>query len=204
MLSHAALRTSEWDEAEVHYPHAASTKMTYVFRRGPPSHQWEPWVVIGESAILRSLGRSGMGLYAARSFARDAIVGRYEGTIVGAYPSRQDALDSPEAKRLVRRAHDKLLTRRLPQGGVELIDGETATAPHIPLINDPRGTALTANAELTDGGYLRIVHARVPAFDLERTLEQNARSELRIEYGSRYWRMMEALGADANTAIEVD
>ena len=204
MLSHAMLRNSEWDEAEVHYPHATSKKVTYVFRRGAPKHEWEPWVVVGESAILRSLGRSGMGLYAARSFARDAIVGRYEGTIVGAYPSRQDALESPEAKRLVRRAHDKLLTRKLTQGGVELIDGETATAPHIPLINDPRGTALTANAELTDGGYLRIVHARVPAFDLERTLEQNARSELRIEYGSRYWRMMDSLGTDASTAIEVD
>ena len=201
---HAALRNSEWDEAEVHYPHAASTKMTYVFRRGPPTHQWEAWLVVGESAILKSLGRSGMGLYAARSFSRDAIVGRYEGTVVGTYPSRQAALDSNEARRLVRRAHDKLITRRLPQGGVELVDGESSGAPHIPMVNDPRGTALTPNAEITEGGYLRIVHARVPAFDLERTLQENARSELRIEYGSLYWKMMDALGTNVHNSIHVE
>ena len=71
MLSHAMLRNSEWDEAEVHYPHATSKKVTYVFRRGAPKHEWEPWVVVGESAILKSLGRTGMGLYAGRPFARE-------------------------------------------------------------------------------------------------------------------------------------
>ena len=61
-----------------------------------------------------------------------------------------------------------------------------------------------ANAELTDGGYLRIVHARVPAFDLGKTLEQNARSELRIDYGVRYWALMDKLGTSAAHALEVD
>ena len=84
------------------------------------------------------------------------------------------------------------------------MDGESSGAPHIPMVNDPRGTALTPNAEITEGGYLRIVHARVPAFDLERTLQENARSELRIEYGSRYWKMMDALGTNVHNSIHVE
>ena len=201
---HAALRNSEWDETDLHYPHTSSEKVACVFRKGAPKHEWQPWVLVGESQILKSLGRVGKGVYAARSFPRDALVGRYEGTVVGAYDSRQEALASEEARRLVRRGHDKLMTRRLPEGGIELIDGATSGPPHVPLCNDPRGTALTANAELTDGGYLRVVHARVPAFDLGKTLEQNARSELRIDYGARYWALMDRLGTSAEHALEVD
>ena len=201
---HAALRNSEWDEADLHYPHTSSEKVACVFRKGAPKHEWQPWVLVGESQILKSLGRVGKGVYAARPFGRDALVGRYEGTVVGAYDSRQDALASEEARRLVRRGHDKLFTRRLPEGGVELVDGATAGPPHVPLCNDPRGTALTANAELTDGGYLRVVHARVPAFDLGKTLEENARSELRIVYGARYWALMDQLGTSVEHALEVD
>ena len=48
------------------------------------------------------------------------------------------------------------------------------------------------------------MHARVPAFDLGKTLEENARSELRIEYGDRYWALMDQLGTSVEHALEVD
>lgn len=201
---YASLKASEWDETDLHYPHSSSKRVTCVFRKGAPKHEWEPWVIVGESQILKSLGRTGRGLYAARSFARDALVGRYEGTVVGTYDSRRAAMDSDEARRLVHRGHDMLFTRKLPKGGVELLDGATAGPPHVPLVNDPRGTPLHPNAELTDGGYLRVVHARVPAFDLDKTLERNARSELRIDYGTRYWALMDQLGTSVEHALEAD
>lgn len=203
-----AIRNSQWDECAVRYEPAndrAPSSVTYVFRRGAPAHAWEPWVVVAESALLRELGRSGLGLYAARPFKQDELVGRYDGTVVGTFESRQAALASPQARRLVRRGHDKIVTRRRDRGpGVELVDGVTSGAPYMMRINDPRGTRLRANVVLTDGGYVKVVQERVPAFDLDKTLEENRKSELRFDYGDGYWAMMDALGADAEHALEVD
>ena len=70
-----ALSNSEWDEVCVR---TAEGKATYVFRRGPGKVRYEPWVVVAPSAILARLGKRGKGVYAARSFKRDDIIGRYD------------------------------------------------------------------------------------------------------------------------------
>lgn len=201
---YAAIQNSQWDECAVRYSHGPSP-VTYVFRRGAPTHAWEPWVVVGESALLRRLGRSGLGLYAARALHRDDLVGRYDGTVVGTFASRRAALESSQAQRLVRRGHDKLITRKRRHGpGIELVDGDTSGPPYMMRLNDPRGTRLQANVGLTEGGYVKVTQRRVPAFDLGKPLEANASSELRLEYGDEYWAMMDALGSDAAHALEVD
>ena len=85
-----------------------------------------------------------------------------------------------------------------------MLDGESSDPPYVALVNDPRDTALTPNAELTDAGWLRVVHTRVPAFDLSVSLALNARSELRIDYGEGSWALHELLGKSAENGIECD
>ena len=93
----------------------------------------------------------------------------------------------------------------MPNGpGFQVLDGESSGPPYVALVNDPRDTALTPNAELTDAGWLRVVHTRVPAFDLSVPLALNARSELRIDYGEGYWALHELLGKSAENGIECD
>ena len=84
-----------------------------------------------------------------------------------------------------------------------MLDGEHGGAPFIQLCNDPRNTRLGANTALSDHGWLRVTHARIPAFDLDKTLEQNAQSELRFDYGDHYWDFHESLGTHA-LPIECD
>ena len=135
------------------------------------------------------------------------VVGAYGGAVVGTYASRQAALASRECARLVRRGHDKLITRRPPDGGrgVELVDCDQGGGP--PLlhrINDPRGTRLQPNVALTAGGWIQVVQRRVPAFDLDKDHEGNAASELRFSYGDEeYWELMERLGGSAEYALDV-
>ena len=209
-----ALRGCEWDVCDLHWAHGSTREMRRaqcVFRRvplGASRSEWAPWVLVAESCILRRVGKRGLGLYAARGFRRDDLVGLYEGAVVGTYPTRQAALDSRECARLVRRGHDKLITRRPRDGGrgVELVDGDRGGGlPLLHRINDPRGTRLQPNVALTPGGYIQVTQARVPAFDLEQDHEGNAASELRFSYGDEeYWDLMERLGGSAEYALEVD
>ena len=200
----AAIRQSEWDECAVHYGHGPSP-VTYVYRRGPPSQQWEAWVVVAESAILRRLGRRGMGLYAGRAFTEGQYLGKYEGALVGHYDTRRDALTAPETRRLLRRGHDKLVAVRAAHGpGFDLLDGESAGPPYLQMANDPRGTRLQPNVELTEAGWMRVLRGRVPAFSVDRSLEENINSELRWDYGDDYWDLHTLLGTDTTHAIEVD
>ena len=71
------------------------------------------------------------------------------------------------------------------------------------LCNDPRNSRLTPNTELSEYGWLRVTHARVPAFDLDKTLEENSGAELRWDYTDEYWDYHEALGT-SNEPIDVD
>ena len=87
---------------------------------------------------------------------------------------------------------------------MHLLDGEGYGPPYVHLCNDPRNTALEPNADLTDAGWLRITHARVPPFDLGRTLDQNIHSELRFDYGEHYWDLHDLLGRSAEYALELD
>ena len=195
------LRHSDWDECGVQYNNGT---VTYVYRRAPGELYFEPWVVVGPSAILARVGARGLGLYAATAFRRDDYVGQYDGRVVGWYPTRAAALSAPETRRLLMRGHDKLLTVRAQGPGFHLIDGEQCTAPYIPRANDPRGTALHANAEVTDAGWLRITQARVPAFDLQKPLADNIYSELRVHYDEHYWDLHDLLGQTSEYAIECD
>ena len=78
-------------------------------------------------------------------------------------------------------------------------------APHVELCNDPRNAGgLTPNADLTDAGWLRVIQARVPPFDLSKSINENITSEIRIDYGTEYWSLHDSLGCDAEHAIEVD
>ena len=188
----------------MHYEHARSP-VTYVYRHGSASDPWEPWVVIAQSAILKRLGITGWGLYAARSFTRGDYVGKMQGTLVGHYETREAAMSAPETRSLLRRGHDKLVTVRPSQGpGFDLIDGQGAGPPHIEMANDPRGTRLEPNAELSEYGWLRVTRGRVPAFSLAKTVEGNVDAELRWSYQESYWDLHELLGTDAAHAIEVD
>ena len=200
MASQRSLRDSQWDVTALHWPHGPAQ---CVFRRGRGG--WEPWVVVARSAVLHRVGRDGLGLYAARPFRRDEYVGQYDGRVVGAFPSRDAALASAQCARLVRRGHDKLIARRPPHGGgVELVDGEQGGPPFLHRMNDPRGTALRANVELTPGGWARVTQRRVDAFDLGRGIDANAGAELRLGYGDEYWDLMEGLGSSQALAIELD
>jgi len=171
-----------------------------------PGGDWKPWVLVVESCILRRVGARGLGLYAARGFKRDDLVGAYGGAVVGTYGSRREALASPECARLVRRGHDKLITRRPRDGvpGVELVDGDQGGGPpFLHRINDPRGTRLQPNVALTPGGWIQVTQRRVPAFDLDKTLEENIHSELRVSYGDDYWDLHDVLGTQ-DYPIDVD
>ena len=83
------LRNSDWDECSVQYNNGT---VTYVYRRAPGELYFEPWVVVGPSAILTRVGTRGLGLYAATAFRRDDYVGQYNGRVVGLYPTRAAAL----------------------------------------------------------------------------------------------------------------
>ena len=114
-------------------------------------------------------------------------------------------MSAPQTRRLLRRGHDKLITVRPSQGpGFDLIDGQGAGPPHIEMANDPRGTRLEPNCELSEYGWFRVTHGRVPAFSLAKTVEANVDAELRWSYQESYLDLHELLGTDAAHAIEVD
>ena len=204
------IRNSEWDEVNVQYDHGPSGKTTvlYVYRKGPGEREYKPWVVLGPSALLHRIGKCGLGLYAARSLKRGDYVGKYDGDTLGHFSSREEALDSNRARYRLQRGNDKLITIRVSGStGVDLIDGSTSGPPYISSCNDPRNMGrITANTELTEFGYLRATHARIPAFDLDKSLAQNQQSELRWDYGGNdeYWDYQEQLGSDADNALVVD
>ena len=197
MATQAALNGAEWQ----HGPQGP-TSVQCVFRRVQGG--WEPWVIVAQSAIMQRVGRRGLGLYAARSFKQNDFLGRYDGSVKGTFANRDAALASAACRKLVQKGHDKLITRNLHHGGVELVDGETGGPPFLHRMNDPRGTQMKANVHLTPGGWVRVAQLRVPAFDLQQGLDANIKAELRLEYGKEYWKMMDGLGTNAAHAIEVD
>jgi len=199
MATQAALRGAEWDQVSVQH---GRTTVTYIYRRAP-GKAWEPWTVVAPSQLLLRLGIDTLGLYAARSFKKDDYVGTYpQHDVVGKYASREEALSAPEARRRLMKGRDKLITVRAQGGGVLLVDGEGGGGAEVPRANDPRGTRLKPNCVITEGGYLRVTAARVPAFDLDK--EDNLSSELRISYGDSFWDLHDVLGKSADNAIEVE
>ena len=155
--------------------------------------------MIAQSAVMRRVGVNGLGLYAAKPMPKDTVIGRYEGTVVAHYGTRDEALHSQEAAYLVQRGVDKIVTFRSRDGpGWDVIDG-TAYAhrpPCIPLVNDPRNTRLRANCVLSEHGYLQATR-NIPAFKLSASVSENVDCELRIEYGSQFWELVESVGTSA-------
>ena len=155
--------------------------------------------MIAQSAVMRRVGVNGLGLYAAKPMPKDTVIGRYEGTVVAHYDTRDEALHSQEAAYLVQRGVDKIVTFRSRDGpGWDVIDG-TAYAhrpPCIPLVNDPRNTRLRANCVLSEHGYLQATR-NIPAFKLSASVSENVDCELRIEYGSQFWELVESVGTSA-------
>ena len=184
MASQAALRDAEWDVVDLRWEHGPSP-VQCVFRRTRGG--WEPWVIVAQSAVMARAGREGLGLYAARSFKRDDYIGQYDGEVVGRFKSREEAVASVAARRLLAQGRDKLITRN--RGAVELVDGENGGPPFLHRMNDPRGSGLRANVELTWGGWVMATQTRVPAFKLYRGTEANIASELRLSYTDEYWRL---------------
>ena len=202
MATQAALRDAAWDVAELQWAHGESP-ISCVFRR--VRNGWEPWIIVAESAIMRRAGVRGLGLYAARTFRKDDYVGRYDGHVVGVFASREAALASPACRRLVMQGHDKLITRRPTRGsGVELVDGVSGGPPFLHRMNDPRGTSVYANVELTPGGWVQVVQRSVSPFDLNKGVDANIRAELRLSYGEEYWAVISRLGTRSEYAIEID
>lgn len=188
MASQPALRHATWDVVDLHWKHGPSP-VQCVFRQSGAAG-WQPWVIVARSAIMARAGREGLGLYAARTLDRDAYVGKYDGRVVKNFPSREAAMESVEAKRLLARGHDKMITRKSARGsGVELVDGEDAGAPFLHRINDFRGSGRRENARLTEGGWIQITKSHIPRFDLNRGVDANLSSELCFDYDNEYWRL---------------
>ena len=164
MATQHQLRDSEWDVANLHWPHApsrAERTVQCVFRRDTNGGEWEAWCIVAPSAILQRVGKRGLGLYAAAGFQKNDFVGLYDGRVVGTFPSRRAALDSNRCARLVRAEYDKLITRRPIGGGrgVELVDGSAGGPPFLHYINDPRGSGLRPNTTLIPADTSRLYRA---------------------------------------------
>ena len=199
MTTTSRLKQSQWDVAKLWWDRENQT-VECVFR-GP---EWEPWVIVAESALMRRVGRRGLGLYAARAMRRDDYVGLYEGEVVGTYSSRTEALRAKECHDRVRRGVDKMITRNATGGGVELVDGTRGGPPFLHRINDPQGTRFQPNVNLTPGGYIRVVQAHIPPYSLDKSIEENIGAELRFSYGDEFWELHSRLGNSADYDLHVD
>lgn len=200
MASQAIIRNSEWQTSPVPY---RDHSLTLVSRRSANQVEFTPWTIVAPSHLLRRLGIDSLGLYAARSFKKDDYIGVYpQDDVVGRYASREEAMSAPAARKRLMRGRDKLITVRAQGGGVLLVDGESGGGAQVPRANDPRGTRLSTNCVITEGGYLRVTVARIPAFDLEK--DNNTNAEIRISYGDDFWALQGVLGKSAEYAIEVD
>ena len=198
-------KNETWDEIAVNIPGSMSPVLL-VYRREPRPARWVPWVVVAPSAIMRRNDLQGLGLYAARRFKDGECIGHYDGWVAGTFDSTVAALKSDTCTKLARSGKDKLITRRVAkERGVQLIDGDSGGPPYLQRMCDPRGTMLGVNAEINDFGKVSVCRSRgIPAFNFERTVEDNIDSEIRIDYGSPYWFLIDRLGKSKRFAIQLD
>jgi hypothetical protein len=129
--------------------------------------RYEPWVVVGTSALLAGLGISGRGVYAARTFRGPSDRGlvRRRGDMLGNYKEAAAMIargdDSHVKERgsfWVERGKDKLI---IVEDGNDyvLLDGDispgSVSAPWA-LVNDCRNTGRQQNATMDPNGTLRV------------------------------------------------
>lgn len=147
--------------------------------------------LVAKSALLRKLGRDGWGLFASRRLKPGEIVGSYEGEVVASYDKEEDALrhkDGNSDKMIVLRR--KGTERRDGEKPFVVVDGRSGAdnPPYIPMVNDVRGVVpkMTPNCIIKPGGRM-IVRRGIPAFDTDKSIDENLPSELCIDYGEEYW-----------------
>ena len=177
---------------------------------GPTDRVVEPWVVVKESAALRRLGIYGQrGVYAARDFPKNFTLGRYLGYVMGLAdrPATLAAMDAIYAGG----GGDKFLEveepttgalfvvdgDRPPQsdaaqarafGGVVVLREKVWPAPGFcaELMNDARNTDLVNNVVFSYGGVCETL-APIPKYDPAKSLDDNCRSELLVDYGEHFF-----------------
>ena len=195
------LRNATWAVKDVAYHHGPSpvTLISLVLASG----ETLDWTIVCRSEIMRECGRFGLGLYTARALRQDDEVGLYEGEVIGTFGSFEAAMVSAEARQLLLRGHDKLVTRLLPGGRVELVDGQHGGGARLHMVNDAVGTALAANVALKPSGFVVVLHNHIPAFDWDQDLGWNARSELSCDYGYGYWAASNAVGLSPEFAYDL-
>ena len=188
-------RDATWCEYRVHWSKGrVANQSVLCVSRKVSRGVWEPWVFVARSALLDRVGVLGYGLYAARRFRKGDVIGRFDGTVVNTFNSREQAMRSPIARRMVQGGKNMIITRQAQPRGVELLNGSTGGAPYLQYANDPRGTGLQPNANVTPGGYMTVSQTSIQAFDLDKRLHENIGSEIRWSYGDDYWALFNILG----------
>jgi hypothetical protein len=202
MQTTAEVIDAEWDDLQIHYDHSPTSSVTYIYVRRRDNTHFEPWLVLAPSAILARVGRTGLGLYAARRIKQGDLIGKYGGNVVCTSSRREHALSSPPVRILVRQGADKLFVLRSQDGGWQVVNGEGAPLPTLSYANDPRGTRFVPNVDVSEWGYMRAT-AIIPSFELTSTLDDNIHSELKLDYGDAYWSMQPLVGT-REMPLEVD
>lgn len=170
-------------------------RVTRVERSPTPGElQFVPWLLVAPSVLLARLGIEGRGLYALRPFVRGDCIGKYDGQQVGTpQPDSRSAVQQPAVQQLVQSGNVYLMVvRKAPKENV-VIDG-TFSKSFLQFGNDPTGTRRQASCQLTAGGYVRVLQEHIPAFNMERCLLDNARSEILLCYGDGFWAYHNAMG----------
>lgn len=210
------INKSEWDAREEEWPAgpsspAGSQQVISIYRRHGDG-EWEPWVVVAQSALLRRIKGAppGLGLYCNKrgGFKSGDVIGVYAGTIVGnkRFANSTEALNSRVCRNLVNSGKDMILVRNVHHtkgGGVELIDGSTGKGPRLQHMNDARGTRKKNNIVMKQSGACVADKDIKQRFKFNKNITDNIDSELRFDYGEEYWHLMERLGKSADFPIEL-
>ena len=173
---------------------------------------WKLWLVVRESALLKSLGVKQKGLYAATTFPKDTVLGRYVGRILGRVgdPATDQAVDdlshSMKGDALLELNGFYVDGRRPVQSNEEqrrLFGKIVLKQPdyqwpgmYAHLANDSRGTSRRNTARVTKLGYVKTMRALQP-FDFSKSIEENAHSEILWSYGPNFWSTHNQLGTNA-------
>lgn len=176
-----------------------------VFRK--VGRSWQPWVLVRKS----TLPNAGMGLFAARPFATDELIGRYVGKILGHVksPAVQDMVErmsrSVHGDAIVDVNHHQVDGRQPVQSneaqrrqfGKVILKQPQWSWPgmYVYIANDARAVERN-NATVTIGGYVKAVR-NIPAYNFSMSHRQNAASEICWPYGDRYWNENDIIGTEA-------
>ena len=177
---------------------------------------WQPWVLEAQSVGLRSIGVTGLGLYALRPFrgSRPTVlgnapgdrIGRYGGVVLGTFADIDSAAPRAQIEAWAREGRSSMLVMRVQPGeGWSVVDGANGPSPLLHRINDARGIAgRSNNVRFNENGYA-LTTRNLPAADLQAaTLAAIAPSELFVSYEAGapgYWRIHRTLGQNTNPVI---